>query len=226
MPRELRTELETLIATGHCNWATAIDVVLTGDVPLHFSSSEIYVNRFDVSDRQYLAKLRNIQALEMSLVPEDDMITFDVANVDTVVGQTLTGAERRLDGARATVGTIFIDRADSNFAAGQHIYDARMPGELVAGEVADENVGFTLQSDVDAVTISGRTIASEFQWREPVSVVPLSDPLDLGGGLGGGGGGGDEYDPFGLGGGGRYGNKLGHGVLYFNARGCQPSLPR
>lgn len=197
MPRELRPELEALIAAGHCNWHTTIDATLTGAVELHLSSGEVFVNRFGIN-RQYLAKLRNIQALEMSLEPEDDMTSFDVANVDTVMGQTLTGAERRLDGARAIVGTVFIDRNDPDFSAGQHIYDAKMPGELVAGEVGDENVGFTLQSDVDAVVVSGRTIASEFQWREPVSVVPLRDPSDIRpGGLGG-----DEDFP------GRYGPRI------------------
>jgi hypothetical protein len=204
MPRELRTELETLIATGHCNWHTTVDVVLTGDVELHLSSGEIYVNRFGVT-RQYLGKLENIQQLDMDLSTAVDQMIFSVANVDMVVGQTLTGADRRLDGARAVVGTLFIDRDDPDFAAGQHIYDARMPGELVTGEVSDPGVGFTVVSDVDSVVVAGRTIASEFQWREPISVAPLFNPGGGGGDLGpvGGGSGGGGY-----GGGGRYGDLL------------------
>lgn len=214
MPRELRTELEDLIASGHCNWASTIDVVLTGAIDIHLSSSEIFVDRFGIT-RQYKAKLRNIQSLDMSLDVEVDQQIFDAANVDTVIGQTLTGAERRLDGARATVGTIFIDPDDPDFSAGQHIYDARMPGELVAGEVSDENVGFTLISDVDAVVISGRTIASEFQWREPISVAPLTDPGGGGGDIGGSPGGPGDRGILGDDNGhGRYGDlDLGHGLM-------------
>lgn len=186
MPRELRPELEALIESGHCNWHTTVDLVLTGDVEVHLSSGEILVDRFGVN-RQYLAKLRNIQPLDMSVAPEVDQIIFDAANVDMVMGQTLTGATRRLDGARAIVGTLFIDRDDSDFDAGQHICDPRMSGELVSGEVGEENVSFALISDVDVVIIAGRTIASEFQWREPVSVAPLFDPSDIPGHPGDGG---------------------------------------
>lgn len=189
MPRELRPELEALIATGHCNWHTTIDVVLTGDVVLHLSSGEIFVNRFGVT-RQYLGKLTNVQRLDMSIDISVDQMLFDVANVDTIVGQTLTGADRRLDGARATVGALFIDPNDPDFAAGQHIYDARMPGELVTGEVSDPAVGFTLTSDIDVVEIAGRTIASEFQWREPIGMTqPVDGPIGGGGPLGGDNGG-------------------------------------
>lgn len=178
MPRELRPELETLIASGHCNWHTAMDITLTSGTQLYFSSGEIYVNRFGVT-RQYLAKLREVGQLDLSVDVEVDQIGFKVANVDMVIGQTLTGATRQLDGARGTRGVIFIDRNDTNFSAGQHILDQNFPGELVASEVSDETADFSMPSVIDSVIVSGRTIASEFQWREPVSNVPDSDPSDI-----------------------------------------------
>jgi hypothetical protein len=202
VPRELRTELETLIDSGHCNWATAIDITLTGLPPVHFSSTEIVVDRFDVDNRQYLGKLRDIKSCDMSLDPEVDQIEFGAANVDMVMGRTLTGATRRLDGAKAVRGVIFIDK-DLDFEDNQHIYDPTLPGELVAGEVGDEEVAFSLISEIDSVIISGRTIASEFQWREPLSNIPLRDPSDIGPFGGGGGRGTDLGDGNG---GGRYGD--------------------
>lgn len=180
MPRELRTELQTLIATGHCNWHTTVDITLTGNQQLFLSSGEIYVNRFG-KIQQYLAKLPKdgIEPLALSQDTEVDMMPFKVGNVDMVMGRTLTGAQRRMDGAKGIVGTIFIDKTDPNFAAGQHIWDAKMPGELVSGEVKDETVDFSLVSAVDTVIVLGRTIASEFQWREPVSNVPTRNPDDI-----------------------------------------------
>lgn len=204
MPRELRPELEALIASGHCNWHSAIDIELTSGTELHFSSGEVFVDRFGI-ERQYLAKLRDVGPLDLSMDIEVDQIAFKVANVDMVAGQLFTGATRQLDGAQGTRGVIFIDR-DADFSAGQHILDQNFPGELVAGEVSDETVDFTMPSVVDTVIVSGRTIASEFQWREPISNIPLFDPSDLpspiptgGGGLlggpGGGGRWGDQIDP-------------------------------
>lgn len=150
---------------------------------LHLSSGEVFVNRFGVT-RQYLAKLKDVQSLDMSLAPEVDQLPFTAANADMVIGQTLTGPARRLDGARGTVGALFIDPDDPDITTGQHIYDAKMPGEIVAGEIVDDQVSFTLLSDVDAVLVSGRTIASEFQWREPISNAPVADPNDHPGGHG------------------------------------------
>ncbi len=178
MPRELRPELETLIESGHCNWHTAIDIVLTGGTPQYLSTGEIHVDRFGI-DRQYLAKLRpDVAPLTMSVDEEIDEISFKVANVNMEFGREFTGAVRRFDGARATRGVIFIDR-DLDFDDNQHILDQNFPGELQASEVSDESVAFSLVSDIDSVIVSGRTIASEFQWREPISTTPLRDPSDI-----------------------------------------------
>lgn len=200
MPRELRPELEALIESGHCNWHTAIDLELTSGTELHLSTGEIFVDRFGI-ERAYLAKLRDVGQLDMSMDIEVDQIAFKVANVDMVAGRLFTGATRQLDGAQGSRGVIFIDR-DADFSLGQHILDQNFPGELVAGEVSDETVDFTMPSVVDTVIVPGRTIASEFQWREPVSNIPLGDPSDI-----------PPYVPGGGGvlrdGGGRYGDRIG-----------------
>lgn len=176
MPRELRPELEDLISSGHCNWHTCFDIVLTGGTELFLSTGEIYVNRFG-KDQQYLAKVRpDVDELEMSLDLEMDGIKFKVSNVDMVIGRTLTTSTRKLDGAEAIVGILFIEKGQP---LEQAIWDAKMPGQLVSGEVVDEDVDFTLISIVDGIIVAGRTIADEFQWQEPISNVPDSDPNDL-----------------------------------------------
>lgn len=126
----------------------------------------------------------------MSLDIEVDGLDFAVANVDMVVGRTLTGAERKLDGAEAIVGILFID---PTLALSQAIWDAKIPGEITTAGVQDEKVSFNLISSVDGVVVAGRTIADEFQWQEPVSNVPTGPgggPGPGGGGPGPGGGGG------------------------------------
>lgn len=204
MPRELRPELETLIARGHCNWATVMQITLTGGTQIHLSSSELFVDRFGIT-QQFLGKLEkdNLGALAMSVDEEVDQIDFTVANVDMVMGRQLTGEERKMDGARAVRGVVFIDRFQP-IDAGQHILDYNFPGELLSSEITDPSVGFSLVSDPDSVIIAGRTIASEFQWREPVSSIQVLDPSDIlpvgPGGLGPGRGG--DIEPIR---GGRYG---------------------
>ena len=175
--RELRAELTELINSGHCGWASAFDITLTGGEFLAFSTIDVFVDRFGIT-RQYFARVSVVQPLEMSLEPEVDQINFSVSNVDMIMGQTLTGATRKLDGARCVCGTIFIDNT-LEFEDGLHFYDPKLPGELIDGDVHDQNVDFSLFSDVDVAVISGRRIAEEFQWREPISNVPASDPNDI-----------------------------------------------
>lgn len=173
MPRELRPELEALINSGHCNWQTTLDITLTSGTPLHLSSCETFIDRFGVT-RQYLARLVSdkIRPLDISMDIETDGMEVAVTNADPAFGQQFTGAERELDGATAIRGVMFIDR-DLPFEDGQHILDLNFPGELIAGEVGEEEVNFELVSEIDSVIVAGRTIAEEFQWREPVSAQPI-----------------------------------------------------
>jgi len=167
-----------------------VDIALTVGSPLFLSSGEIYVNRFG-KNQQYSAKLGvdGIQPTEMSVDVEVDKSDFKVTNADMVTGRLLTDGTRRFDGAKAIIGTLFIDTS-LDFSTNQHIWDPRMPCELVTGDITDADVVFSAISEIDNVVISGRTIVSEFEWREPLVAVPSGG---FGGGLipGGGGGGGD-----------------------------------
>ena len=69
---------------------------------------------------------------------------------------------------------------DKSLPLSDAIWDAKMPGELISGEVSEEVVTFQIISAIDVVIISGRTIAGEFQWQEPASNVPIFDPSDIG----------------------------------------------
>ena len=176
MPREVRTELQTLINTGRCAWHSTYDIFLTDGEDLYLSTGEIHVNRFG-KDQQYLARiLPDVGELAMSSDVEVDGQEFKATNVDLIIGQLLTTAVRRMDGALVTIGILFLELGQP---VSQAIWDAKMPAVLVAGEVGDESVNFTAVSQVDLVVVSGRSISNEFQWQEPVSVVPVSDPNDI-----------------------------------------------
>lgn len=176
MPREVRTELQTLINSGRCAWHSAYDIVLTDGEDLFISTGEIHVNRFG-KDQQYLARVEpDVGELSMSSDIEVDGQEFKTTNVDLIIGQLLTTSVRRMDGATAIIGILFLEIGQP---VSQAIWDAKMPASLVAGEVGDESVNFTAISQVDLVTVSGRSISNEFQWQEPVSVVPVSDPSDI-----------------------------------------------
>lgn len=189
--RELRPELTTLLNSRHCIAFSTMDIVLTDGEDLFVSSAEIHVNRFG-KNQQYLARIPpgGIQELAMSLDVEVDGVDFQLTNVDMVIGQLLTAATRRLDGAEATVGALFLVIGDLPANA---IWDARMLGSLISSQISDETVDFSLVSVIDGIAVAGRTIASEFQWQEPISNVPSTNPIDLG--PGGGPVGFDPGDP-------------------------------
>lgn len=179
MPRELRPQLEALIASRHCSWQTTMDIILTSGLPLFFSSSDIFVDNFGKT-QQYTAKLRqdSVGALSLSQDIEADMMEFGIDNLDKIFGQLFTGAVREFDGAQAIVGTLFVDPQNPDFELGEHYWDPKMPGDLVSSEIKDLKVDLTLTSTIDSTIIPGRTIASEFQWREPIGHIPVSDPND------------------------------------------------
>jgi hypothetical protein len=175
--REGRAELSTLIATRNVIQHTTLDITLTDNTTLFISTMDILINRFG-KVQQYLAKLRpeSINEVNMSLDVEQDGFDFQIANVDMIVGQLLTGATRRFDGAEAILGTFFLARGDTLANA---IWDSRIPGVLVAGEVGDESVALSFVSAIDAVLVSGRSISQEFPWQAPISTVPTEDPNDI-----------------------------------------------
>lgn len=176
--RELRPALTVLIATGNYGMHTTHDIGLSDGVTFIFlSSGEILVSNAD-KNQQYLARLDEVQSLQMSLDIESDMQQFNITNVDMIIGQTLTGAIRQLDGAKTVVGALFID-PNKPYLPANLFWDARMPCQLSSGEVTDEKVDFTATSDVDAISVSGRLIVEEFSWQEPINIAPEFDPDDL-----------------------------------------------
>lgn len=169
MPREVHPNLQALIDSGHCNQHSAIDVILKDGTTFYLSTGELLVGI-----KQYKADIDDIGEFSMSLDPEVDEIEFDVQNIDYLMGRTLTGFDTPLAGAEGILGIIFINPTTLAI-----FYDAKMKGEIITGEVSDTVVEFQLASKPDVVYVSGRAIASEFPWREPVHVVPSFNPNDL-----------------------------------------------
>jgi hypothetical protein len=182
MPRKISTQLRDLLDSGHCEWHTTVDVVPVAGSPFHLSSGEEMVDGV-----QYLAQLDEVNALEMSLTDESEQMEFKCQNVDMVMGRTITGSENLLNGARGTIGVVFIDEETQTAYA-----DKKMPTDLVTGEVTDQTVAFKLVSQIDTAIIAGRTFASVFPWREPVASQPVFNPST---GFGGGGVGEGRGDP-------------------------------
>ncbi len=187
MGREIDPGLEALMETNAWKPHSTMDIVLASGAELHLSTIEKTVI-VDGEPREYQAQLRDVGALSMGLTLEMDGMEFGVQNVDMVVGRTLTGGVRQLDGAKAMKGQLFINRDDPS----EYYYDPQVPGELVAGDVTDEKVSFSFISEIDAVVVSGRLISDEFQMVQPsrsptperptVPVVPLQPPGPGGGG--------------------------------------------
>lgn len=185
--------LQALIATGHFTRHTTIDITLTDGTQLFFSTIEKDVV-VDGVPRSYLARLvpGSIGSLDMSLTLDMDQLEFAASNVNQQLGRTLTGATRRLDGALAVKGQLFINNDDPE----EYYYDPQVPGELQAGDVTDEKVTFSFISEIDAVIVSGRLISEEFPTVAATSpnpigpgTVPVIPPRPGTGGLPG------RYDP-------------------------------
>lgn len=178
MPREINPSLQALIDSGHCNQHSTIDLELKGEPdPLLLSSGELLIGV-----KQYKAVLKDVEEFSTSVDAEVDNVEFDAQNVDFIIGHTLTGFDNPLAGAEGILGIIFINRLTAAM-----YYDAKMRGELVTGEVGDTAVEFQIIADPDIAFISGRTIAGEFKWREPIHVNPIGNPNDIGSpGRGGG----------------------------------------
>lgn len=171
MPRVLDPNLTALINSGHCEWFSTVDITLTDGTQVHLATEQRTVNSIN-----YIAKLSGLDPLILSLTHEQDYVVFKVANVDQIMGQTLTGATRMLDGATATLGIVFVSDT------GILYYDPKIQGDVLSGDVTDQDVSFELVTATDSVVISGRTVASAFPWREPLQPAPTSNPDDLVGG--------------------------------------------
>lgn len=171
MARELSAGLQALIDSGHCMWFSTVVVTLTDPniPPIYLGTGE-----HEIDNKIFVAQLTQVEPFLASLTREQDFIVFRVNNVDTVMGQLLTGQTRMLDGATGMLGIIFI-----NGDTGEAFYDEKMPGDIMSADVLAPDVGFELVSAIDAVQVSGETWSSSFPWREPLASARVNDIDDL-----------------------------------------------
>jgi hypothetical protein len=123
MPRTLPTWVKDIIASGHREDHTAIQLTLgildeeDNPIVLYFATGLIEVN--DPEIQLYQADLDESDPLKMDLQTTQDGCTVNVQNVDLIFGQQLTSATDALDGATAILGLIVVARSSGSltFAA-------------------------------------------------------------------------------------------------------------
>lgn len=172
MPRDLPEELQALIDSGHRKDHTALILTLGDGTVLPFATATI-----QVGVDEFLGVLGQSDALKTSLdATRLDGCTLKVQNVDMVFGRQLTSASDKLDGATAILGIIFEDED-----TGETWFDAKMPGDIIAGEVNENEVQLNFIGDLYASQISGVTISSVFPYQnvQLTTRVIAADPNDL-----------------------------------------------
>ena len=187
MPRTLDPELQALINIGHVESHTAAKITLGDDTVLLFATGE-----FQIGDDLYLPELKEIEALKMSLTQAIDRAAIKVQNVTRVFGQQLTSATDLLDGATAMLGIAFRKQDGT----GPWYFDEKMPGDLIAGQIDENEVPLNFVGETYGAQVVGETVASVFPYQqERTPFTNFTDPNDLvnpnpvSGGIGGGGGG-------------------------------------
>lgn len=190
MARDLSSALAALIASGDCKQYQTLDVLLADGTPLHLSSKPV-----TVGTTVYQPVLDEVEDAQIGLTSDDDSQEFKAANVDMVLGRTVTGQANLLDGATAIAGTVFVDKA-----TGTAYYDERLPGALLSGEVTDKQLTLDLTDEVYATIIEGKTVDELFPFRPSPPPEDRPNPNDLQPPERPG----DEFDPDPGGHGGRY----------------------
>ena len=109
MPHVLEAELQELIDSGSYSRVPVIDITLGDGTTLEFGREAITVD-----GRTYLARLRPSGALSLSLTAEVDRKEIEAHNLDKTLGQTVTGATNKLDGARATLGVVYVNTDEAH----------------------------------------------------------------------------------------------------------------
>jgi hypothetical protein len=173
MPRTLPVALQALIDSGHRKDHTALILTLASGVVLRFATATI-----QVGDDLFQGVLGQSDPLKTSLdATRMDGCTLKVQNVDMVLGRQLTSASTALDGATAILGVIF-----QNEDTGETWFDPKMPGDIIAGEVNENEVQLNFICDLYASQIAGVTISSVFPYQNAqlISRVALPDRNDLG----------------------------------------------
>ena len=191
MARILDPDLQALIDSGHRADHAAVIITLGDATVLRFATG-----RQQVGADLYLGELGENDPLKMSLQPTQDGCTLKVQNVDKVFGQQIASADTALNGATAMLGLIFVDE-DS----GDAWFDPKMPGDIIAGEVSENEVQLNFIGDIYAAQVVGDTIASVFPYQSTPAAFIAVDPNDIR----------DPNDPFDIGP--RHGRLLGDGFL-------------
>lgn len=176
MGRDLDPELDALIQASVASaddpatlrQVFTLDVQLNDGTELHLSTQPVEMN-----GNLYSPILKEPGVLRLTLFADDDTQDVKVSNVEPQFGQTLTGAQNVLDGARATSGVLFIDVATAD-----QWFDERLPGELIAGEVDEEKVDFGLVDELYAIIVAGERVIDVHPFRQPPAPEVRPDPVD------------------------------------------------
>lgn len=175
MPRVLDPDLQSLIDSGHCEDHTAIVITLGDGTIVHFATAETLVE-VEGAEQTFAPQLRESDALQMSVNQALDNQQLRIQNVDMVFGQQLTSVSNALEGATAILVHLFRDPATSTV-----YYDEKMPGDVLAGAVAEESVELRFVGDIYAAQVVTDTIASVFPYQNPPATGPsvIRDPDDI-----------------------------------------------
>lgn len=186
MGRALDPDLQALIDGGHVESHTAARITLGDDTVVRFATGE-----FEVGEEFYSGEIDEMEPLKMSLTNAIDRTQIKIQNVTRVFGQQLTSAMDRLDGATAMLGIAFRNQN----GVGPWYFDEKIPGDVLAGQIDENQVPLNFVGETYGAMIVGETVASVFpyqQERTPFS--GFSDPNDLVNPNPGGSGGFSGYD--------------------------------
>lgn len=180
MARELNPECQAVIdSSGTVDSRrsdhTAVIITLGDDegTVLRFATAEI-----EVGEDVFQGLLGESDPLKLSLQPAQDGCTLKITNVNMVFGRQLTAASSALDGATAILGLIIVDKV-----TGEAWFDPKMPGDIIAGQVDENEVLINFVGEIYAAQVVGETIASVFPYQStPATTGVVSgggDPNDL-----------------------------------------------
>lgn len=156
MPLTLPAGLKELIDSGDCMAHGALDVVLTNNSHLYLATAQI-----EIGDKVYKSSLRTTGQLKRSLRKTVDKLDITAQNVDMLLGQTVFGAQKLFNGARALFTGIYIEDDGTAYQVD------RLLGEVDNARVSELTVNFKLTSDFSSgrYVVGWRTLGKMCQFR-------------------------------------------------------------
>lgn len=124
-----------------------------------------------IGGEPYEGKLKPTSALRMSLIKKADKVSFEISNIDLLLGQDLIEDDAFFENAFAEFG------AWHSGDGGWH--DEKISGEIVSSQVDGDAVHCKFVSDVEAAVYNGVSIASEFTGLPPLRTNNFGDFNDL-----------------------------------------------